>query len=355
MKTAHDFAPAAPGASRPVIAPETSAMEEYLGPVHGRYFGSGYKRVDREMSNITVVAGADFSGQATATAQLYYPKDWSRKATSEELRPHLSTIDAFLLAVDLAEVYLADGHGLNAARRRQAWIRAMSIRAGSAPDETLTGLGASLAVATTRGESDPNHATSSFRCRVGSIKVQLMVEHPVADVGGPVRTVHDRADEVLGSKRSRYFGDGYKLRNQRFADVRVHDEGPAIDATVQVGTDDVFGRDDGLGGAYGPSVSMLDCLLSLAQLAQVLVYRHDGIPRTDSNTLWMRRLSLETRSPHHQLSDPMRAVVSVDRASLLHLGGGTWRAFEMSGSIAGVVGTSSFAHQLPEIVERNVA
>jgi hypothetical protein len=105
--------------------------------------------------------------------------------------------------------------------------------------------------------------------------------------------------------------------------------------------------DDGLGGHYSPSLTMVDCLLSLAQLAQVLIYRLDGIERSRSNTLWLRTVAMESHTPYQPMLSPFTASLAVTRSKTLTLGRGTWRTFSVSGQFQGIHLRSTVAHELP--------
>jgi hypothetical protein len=103
----------------------------------------------------------------------------------------------------------------------------------------------------------------------------------------------------------------------------------------------------GFGGHYSPSVTMVDCLLSLAQLTQVLIYRLDGIERSRSNTLWVRTLEMESRTPYQPVLSSFTASLAVTKTKTLRLRGGTWRTFTVSGQFQGIHFRSTVAHELP--------
>ncbi len=46
----------------------------------------------------------------------------------------------------------------------------------------------------------------------------------------------------------------------------------------------------GMGAAYYPFVSEMTAIVSVAQLAQALLYRYDNRTREQSNNLWMRKI-----------------------------------------------------------------
>jgi len=315
----------------------TASIDHHLGPARGRYFGEGFKRVDHALTDLRIGGGS-----VAARATLTYPADWSRKS-SGSLRPHLSSIDGLVIAVELADAYLTHAFGLDLSQRRRAWLRAFEMRV-TAPTEEL----ASFGVRAQHAGCAPSRSgrcdhVSSFICHVGTIRVTCAIEHDIATgAGGEGR--YATADELLGGAAGRHYGDAYKRRTQHIDDVAT--SGAAIRATVAV--DDPRGAVDvGLGGAYGPSVSMVDCLLSMAQLAQVLAYDLDRIERAGSNTFWMRRLSFQTATPVHPLGDRHDAALAVHRGKLLTVGGEPWRALDLGGTLGSYETHGSIAHALP--------
>jgi len=318
----------------------TAHIDRHLGPASGRYFGEGFKRVDHALTGLRV-AGRTIAAEAT----LSYPDDWSRKS-SGTLRPHLSSVDGLVIAGELADAWLTHTFGLSLDQRRRAWLRAFEMRV-AAPTEEL----ASFGVVASHDDCVPALGArcdfvSTFRCHIGTIRVTCAVEHDIAHRGaGEGR--YATADELLGDAARRHYGDAYKRRTQRIDRVAVSRRDETLRATVAV--DDPLGDvDDGLGGAYAPSLSMVDSLLSMAQLAQALAYKLDGVERAKSNTFWMRRLSFQAGTPVHPLAERHAATLGAPRSRLLTVGGVAWRALDLSGRLGEFETRGSIAHALPE-------
>ena len=317
-----------------------SSIDDHLGPAQGRFFGHGFKRVAHSVRDVQVRRGA-----ITATAGLGYPDDWSRKS-SGSLRPHLSSVDALVLAVQLAEAHLTHTRRLDVEQRRRIWLRSFDMRGGRVPQEDLAALPIQAMQLGTRGD------VSTYSCLIGTLGVTCEIEHGAgraraAAAGAPTRAAYDTLDSLLGAAEDRYYGAGFRHRAQRIADVRVAPDGEAIAATVAVADPD-GALDDGLGGAYGPAPSMLDGLVCLAQLAQVLAYRLDEIERGQSHTLWMRRLAQSCPAPPRRAAGPVAATLALQRSRVLAFGDGRWRTLDVAGELHGIRVRSSIAHQLPE-------
>jgi avirulence D protein (AvrD) len=307
------------------------SIDDHLGAATGRFFGEGFKRIGHRVENVRI------DGRTiAAAADLYYPGDWSRKAGGGQ-RPHLSSVDALILATQLAEAHLTHTRGLTPAMRRTMRLLSFEMRGGGVPQEELAALGIGAQLST---EQD---GSSTYSCRIGTIAVTCEIAHgpaPRFAAAGSYRTLAD----VLGSPASRYYGDGYRRRSQRISSVRVAADGRSIAAMVDLSSP--HPSDAGLGGAFEPAASMVDALVCLAQLAQVLAYRLDGIDRGSSRTLWMRRLRQVSPAPH-AARRPMRAALALTRTSLVPLDGAVWRTLDVAGAFGGIDVRSSIAHELP--------
>jgi hypothetical protein len=318
------------------------ALEDFLGPAGQRFFGSGYRRVGQRLSDIVIERHADGRGDIRATAGVGYPADWSRKAAAKgDLRPHLSTIDALVFAAQLSELYLAGAHALGAPERSAMWLREVAIKAGTAPDEE--GL-AEFGVTAEARPSGPGETV--LDCRIGAMRARCTVAHPA---GNPVagRLTHPSADGLLATDGIRPFGDGYRYRHTDVGELLV-DLG-SLDATGRAATRELPGASrvvDGLEAAYHPSVTMVDAFVIGLQLGQILLYELDGIPRAESETLWMRRTVLSATGPSRPSTGyPVRT--SLRNTQLLDGRGARWRTADIVGDFAGVQLTCSVTHRLP--------
>ncbi|MEU7040946.1 AvrD family protein [Streptomyces varsoviensis] len=342
------------------------SLDACLGPRGSRFFGTGYKRVGQQLHHIATDGLTGPGAGADARATLTYPADWSRKAAGRELRPHLSSIDALVLAASLAEIHLNGAHGLDEEQRRRTWLRSADIRAGSRPHEDLADFAVSARLAHSApvgpvhggggaGEAEGAAAgpyapvSSVYDCRIGELKVRCDFVHEAAGdrPRGPARYATD--EEALGAARTRHYGAGYKAHSH-------HADGVSVDLAEQrvrarqfvVPSVERLHEAHGAEAAYAPSVSLVDTLVCVAQLAQALLYAQDGVDRGRSNTLWMRRTVVGAHSPLRPMAGPIEAKAYVTRTRLLGLGDGTWRVADLAvDDFSGIYGRCSIAHQLP--------
>ncbi|HEX4703003.1 MAG TPA: AvrD family protein [Pseudonocardiaceae bacterium] len=96
----------------------------------------------------------------------------------------------------------------------------------------------------------------------------------------------------------------------------------------------------------------MDSTLIMAQVAQALLYQLDGLHRSESNTLWMRRIDMSTTRPDHPFTEPVEVSTRVVRTRLLNFAGGVWRVADLTGDCQGIQVTYSLAHELPGTRER---
>ncbi|MGH8885717.1 MAG: AvrD family protein [Egibacteraceae bacterium] len=326
-----------------------NSIDEYLGPGETRFFSRGYRRAEYQIDNVMITPADGVEPDVQATVTLRYPRDWSKKKSGVDLPPHLSSVDALVLGAQLSEMYLSHAYGLDAAMRRKMWLRRVTLRAGSAPQEHLEGLPAFAKLRETRAVPDtPNSFVSVFDCKFGAMQARCEIEH---EIGGRVTTAWSCAcaEDVLGPAVPRYYGEGFKFRRQLIEDVRVDMETLRSFAAVRIDpTEEGHTTIEGIEGGYQPSVSMIDCFVVNLQLAQVLMYEMDAIERKDSNTLWMIRTILEAENPRRPYSPPLVAHTAVTGKHLLRLRGGIWRNTDIVGGLGGVNLRCSLAHELPK-------
>jgi hypothetical protein len=321
------------------------SIDDYLGPAENRFFARGYQRAEHRIRDIGVT-----STRVDARVDLSYPTDWSTKKGVDQ-RPHLSTVDALVLAVQLVEVHLATSHGLTGPERASARLRRVVLRAGGAPQEDLVDLPVSASLV--KNEDLPETAArvlSVYSCAVGNLRVRTEVEHPVGASPAAART--DSLDGVLGPGRSRYYGAGFRTRRHHIQHVQVDMDTLTARADVHF-TPEPDPATAGIDGELHPSVTFVDAFVVNLQLAQVLMYELDSLSRANSNTLWMMQTRLDAPVTRPPLPDrPDLALLS--RASLtdtrLHaLRGGKWRSVDIDASLAGIGLRCSFAHELPAV------
>ena len=313
--------------------PSLRSIDDYLGPAERRFFGSGYRRVTYRLDHLDRVADA---GQVHARVAIVYPADWSTKATTTALKPHLSTVDAVVLGARIGALALAGAPGLTAEGRRGAWLRRIDVKAAGTPWED--GLDA-LPIAAVRGATtleSLQRAVTTVECRVGGMKVRLELVHAVGEGPAESPTLDELAAETLQGP----YGDAFTAQRQSVRDVELDLSASRASATVGVHP---------LGdGTETPLVTMVDAFVVSLQLGQVLLYELDGVERARSHNLWMRSTTLTAEAPARPAAGPMTVETALADTRLLSKGGAVWRTASIVGELAGVRTRCAVAHQLPE-------
>ncbi|GAA4438441.1 AvrD family protein [Actinokineospora soli] len=318
---------------------QRATVDDYLGDGARRFFSAGYRRVDYTFGAVSVsVPGAGHATVAT-TVGLGYPGDWSKKAAGVDLRPHLSTIDAILLGVQLAEMCLVAAFRPDPAAHRAMWVRRVKIRAGQRPEEDLGELPLGGRLRATERVGD--EFVSTVDCQVGAMRVRCEVVHTGVAIHTGRTTLSD-PDALLGPADQRYYGTGFARATHRIDDLAV--DGVRASGTVRLQQSDA---DQGIEGAYAPAVTMVDAFATGLQLAQILLYELDGMRRADSNTLWMRSTTLDVRDPRRPADGPLALTTGLDNSELIAMDGGRWRTADVVTDLAGTTFTCAVAHALP--------
>lgn len=315
------------------------AVDDILGPAGTRFFGRGFRRVGYQLGEVRSGC-SEYAPWASATIDVNYPSDWSRKAVGTDLRPHFSTIDALVLSAQLTELCLQSAK--DPAVLTDGWLRKVRITAGGKPQEDLVGL-----KATARRKSvvagEDGLEISVIDAAIGAMRVQSEVVHPAAALT-PGEWEHE--NDLLGvPEEQRYYGAGFKAREQRIRDLEVQDKVRA-NAVLDL-SEDGPAASSGLEAAHQPSASMVDAFVTALQLAQVMMYDLDNVRRQDSDTLWMRQTTMTAAEPKRAWGADIPVTTELADPALLQMGADTWRTFTVLAEVAGITVRSAVTHRLP--------
>lgn len=319
-------------------------IEQVLGPGATRYFGRGFQRVTHHLTDVAIRCDR-ITGTMSATARVDYPPDWSTKTTAPG-GPHLSTVDALIIAGQLAEAYLTHGHRLDPPARARMWLRAFEQRSGAAAQSQLAAISVDGRRASMRlGPWGTNTVISGFEFRIGTLRLSCQVQH---EVGTPIMTPATWPDveQLVGPAAHRHYGRGFAQRRHDIRDVVIDTDGQHAQATVHV-EDTQPGSPHGLAASYEPALSLIDATVCTAQLAQVLAYHLEDVDRDATDTLWMRRFGMRRDTPAVPITDPITMFGRVVRRRRVDRMGKSWRLFQMDGDIGGIQAVASLAFNVP--------
>lgn len=301
----------------------SASIEDFLGSPASRFFGAGFKRVDYEWKE-TGVGPQD----TVRRVRLRYPEDWSRKQTHAKLPPHLSTIDAIVIAVSMAERILSLSHlSIN-----QFWISKISIKAGSKPIESLDSVSATMQM------DQIKDSTHRFGADIGSMRISLVLEN-----NSHLKDEGESLDK--SAPNNGYYSECTKTRNQAVTDIRLHDPGRAESILSVHPLRSV--RAGGIESAYAMP-TLVDWFVAHLQLGQVLLYRLDNLRRENSSTLWMRTTTFSIDSPIAGHQEKFRLSTSLEDPLIVTGPSGSWRTATIVGSSDRVRMQCSVAHLLPK-------
>jgi len=308
-----------------------------LGPSEGRFFSNGFRKVEHEFTP-THVAFENGLPRVTFAVRMTYPSDWSIKP-GKELNPHLSTVDAFVISVQLAELLLICHH----VDLKRTWIAQAIFTVGSEPQPVDRPIESQAYLVAPPSET-PAGVGWTVSCAVGSIRVQMRLVSATLPAK-TVRTGDFVVDDELGDGETRFYAHGYRTRTHHIDNITFGDD-TSMTARVSVtgGGSSMIGLESG----FGPTVSMLDCILAQAQMSQVLLFSLDGLTRDQANTMWMRRIDLEASTPFRPNLGPFWAQVHIAATQILNLHGHPWMTATFEGSFAGISSSYKVACQLPE-------
>lgn len=280
-------------------------IDDFLGSKESRYFGSGYVNTAQHISNFTVIEKnevIDFS--CTGTVQL--PELWSAKDSGKQ-KPHLSSIDAIEFTIKcLGIVFQRTVQGREFSIEL---IERLDILAGKEPiEEDLNSI-----PITGQIKKGPMGA-ELLEMRISNMKVSLVF-----------------LTENLKSK----FLVGDEKQSMLINDLLFNRDSLKASAIVSP-----------VHKNSAESWSLSSCFAASLQLGQVLLYKLDGIARETSNTLWMRKISINLSQgiPALDMSQPI--YTKLDNVKKLKMAGADWRCADIFSIMCNTNIVCSVAHKL---------
>lgn len=341
-------------------------IEEIIGVKNSRFFGNGFSKVENQIIDIHINSAhidqpiiingkeckikGDIEGYVNAKGKLLYPEGWSKKSDTE-LKPHLSTIDALNLSVQLNEIFLLNKYNLGQEDRKKMWLKKYSISAGNAPYEDLK----CFDICTFFKGTDTSKATfyqyvSVFESHIGALKVYCEIEHPINEIALVKANHYDNVNDILGDSYKRYYGNGYRYTEYDIKNIKINTENETIENLINVTRANPTNY--GFEGAYRPtSLSMIDSIILCGQISQALLYSIDKVDRSETGTLWMRKVTMESMSPF-QACEEFLATTRIENGKIIKMKGRPWRKAEIHSFLDGINCEYSLAYELPVTNEK---
>lgn len=323
-------------------------IDEFLGPSDSRYFGSGYRRIRHHIRDIDMDCEA---GKFSASIGIEYPQDWSKKGERGDLRPHLSTVDILVSAIQLCDAFLLCRFGFSFEHERQLWLHHIGIKSARTAHEDLSDIPVQGGyVSCVPAAPGSTRHLSSFEVRIAGFSVEVIVAHALSESRFPFgpRVVLKHLDELLGRSRRSLYGHHYKSLKHDIYDMHFPND-ETLTGRVSILEDNGYAPTVGVGSGFSGYASAVDMMICGAQMAQVLMYRLDNLSRQNSHNLWMRAFSINMPEPVPRLA-PLDMDIGVTKTRMCSMGGRPWRTAEMTSTCAQIKNFSMsavIAHQIP--------
>jgi hypothetical protein len=283
------------------------SVDDILGDRAERYFGDGYTDCVHSLQNLKTYPDGDAIAFSCAGV-VQTPSTWSTKGHVRQL-PHLSTIDMIELSLLCVNALLG---GQSDDTGPRGWgLRALSIVADNAPVEgELTQLPIRGRIRRDRGQE---------------LDVQIAIAGMQIDLTGAI-------DQGGGLPETLSKGQAIAVQELMFdtealvSAALVH---PLSSETVE-------------------RWSTTSCFAAALQLGQAILYELDGIRRSETNTLWMKRTSVRgaASSPCFDASQPI--FVRLENVRKYTKGDGESRRADIVGFVANREVICSVTHRLPD-------
>lgn len=321
-----------------------SHIDDILGAASGRFFAHGFRAASHELADLEIGV-RHHHGFIRGRGLVQYREGGGLRALAPV---SLSAIDAFVLAVELTEVYLATRFGLGPAERARMWIRHFSLKAQPGPVLKPGAFPVSAVHLGTQFESRTLCGNVSLlSCAVGGMTVRLEVEHEIAELRRTGGFLPD-AEQILGSPGTRYYGERYKYPQQLIEHIEVDRDSVSATARVGLRVEEAAGPLAGMQGYYLPSITYVDALVIGTQLAQALLRLVAHLSPEDTARLRLREVTASSKTPHLG-KPPFIASARLEQGRSATLNRGRWRAVDLVADFQAIHARFSVSHEIPGI------
>ncbi|WP_428830931.1 AvrD family protein [Brevibacterium picturae] len=259
-------------------------IDEVLGSAEGRFFGSGYRRVQH-----VLCGGLSSLTEFQGDARVGYPEDWSLTSDGTPRTPHLSTIDGVVLPLQA----ISPSWGVAAGD----YVSEVRLKAGSRPWLQLDHV--PVAVSSSGGDGTERFERV-FSARVGNIRASVTVRN--AEDSPRSRAEPTPAESSVHTKLYRQTAMqtvvlGFKPSSGVLRARHRAGEPPGPQAAVGSGLED----------EYWPCLTAVDYLVTMGEAVQVLIGERYGAGRSGGQ-LWMRSMQIQLPRPPQRLPAEFSSV-----------------------------------------------
>ncbi|MFK4762059.1 AvrD family protein [Microbacterium sp. ZW T5_45] len=260
----------------------TRSIEDLLGPSEERYFAAGYRGVQYALE----AARVGSSHLTKGVGRVAYPLHWSAGRNGTPATPHLSSVDAVVLSLQLAEIASPSVSTLSLEDLR---VGAIELRAGARPWLAVDAVPITLAV-------EPHAESCSLIGNVGNMRVRIELVRAVPSPRS-VQLPPPTANETV-------YGGLFQSANAQSLIQSLDTNLGILRGTHTIEVTSPRTPADGVEALLWPSPTVIDYLVTMGQLTQALVYSSAGTTRSEAGSLWMRTMNIRIQG--HPRPFPVR-------------------------------------------------
>lgn len=313
-------------------------IDSFLGDSKARYFSSGYKSIKYVFEDILLQ-----DDKVIGILQVHWPQKWAQK-NKEVLTPHLGSLELFVIAAHLVELYLQGIDNMSENDIENSWIEVIKINSGiqaishAHAEECECVKNSSVFI-------DNDVAQSHFSIKIVSTQINITIRHKI-----------HAANSCLSVKRIKllsqdfstsFFSFGYKIPICNIHNIHLSIESRRAEAQITILNQELLHEFKGMGRAYQPFFNISDGILVVGQLTQTLLYNLDGLTRDNTSNLWMRYIESHYNTPI-LVGEKISLSIHAEEFKTLHIKKTLYRVSTIHISIAEgkITGKIKVAHQI---------
>ncbi|MFW5850922.1 MAG: AvrD family protein [Bacteroidota bacterium] len=296
-------------------------VDSFLGESKTRYFSSGYKLIKYQFEDVLL-----HNDELIGILHVEWPKIWAQKK-HESIAPHLGSLELFVIAAHLVELYLKGIDNLTDSEIENAWVSFIKINSGV---QAISEIKAEECGCKKISECiiDDKTIQSSFSVKIVSTLVQITICHRKNSV--PAYMSVNALQLLVKNFYSSFFSIGYKVPVCSIKNVYVNTTERKAQAEIDICNHELLSEFTGIGRAFQPFFNFTDGILVVGQVTQTLLYNLDGLTRDNTSNLWMRCIESTYKSPipfdeiitldiHAEEFKTLRIKDAVYRVSTIHI------------------------------------
>ena len=311
------------------------SIDEILGNEEGRYFGHGFKKVKYLIHNVIIELPLRIF---KASADILYPVDWSQKRKQENIKPHLSSIDLVFLNCHLIEIIANSCFSLNEEEKERILFRKIEIKTDSLPQESLINI--PIEVKSFKIYKDVNgfyKNCADLEVVIGGMRLFNIIEFDGCEKKGGCYVKDSIHERILLPYSLECLKSCDFSRMHLFNEISLDLQRKNITAKFMIKCDSK---------EEIKFLTPIESIIASAQLAQALIYRLDNLNRVESDTLWMRNISMETLTLFKD-TDKISVEVRIKKDKSIRVNGEVWRIYKVLAQFASTRGIFTVAHKMP--------